>query len=230
MEGARRTNGVRMDLRIAAEALRVIKEERERRLKCLEAIDTEPAQDRWIFEDAPFLNELLLAILIGVRHQVERELVMLSARIADDSAPISPSDFDQKVQSERQILRNGKKGWNRLKARLNLDRFPDWVDGLEDLRLIVNSVKHGPWSTPEIELLNRLGLDTNASYAPIAESDELRQALLQRLGLPTTYGWHEIATEFLGRADRFVKQVASQSFIAPLVRSRVSFDPRESLR
>jgi hypothetical protein len=192
-------------------------------------LDPELAYDRWLFEDEPFLNELCLAVLIGIRHQIERELLLLSARVA--AAPMTRTDFEIRVRKERALLRGRKSGgWSRLESRLNLGSFPDWSGSLETLRLIVNSLKHDPWSTPEKDLLSRLQLSTAANYAPFAESDTIREALLAELGLSQSVGWCEIASEFVGRAERFVKSVGSQPLFAQVKRGPVSLNPDDFQR
>ncbi len=73
-----------MDTRLAKNIVKLIRGERQRRASLLEDMHPEAADDRWLFTDLPFVAELCLMLLVAMRHQVERELISLAARAADN--------------------------------------------------------------------------------------------------------------------------------------------------
>ena len=50
--------------------------------------DPDYAYDQWLFTDEPFVNELCLVLLVVIRHQLERELLGLLARVIVDAKEI----------------------------------------------------------------------------------------------------------------------------------------------
>lgn len=70
-----------MDTRVAKHVIDVIRAERDSRLARLVAEEPELANALWHVYDEPFINELCLMLLVAIRHQVERELVLLTARV-----------------------------------------------------------------------------------------------------------------------------------------------------
>jgi hypothetical protein len=56
--------------------------------------------------------------------------------------------------------------------------FGRWLCSfMETLRLLANCDKHNPSEEPEEQLLKHLALDESVPYAPLAESNSLREAL-----------------------------------------------------
>jgi hypothetical protein len=59
------------------------------------------AYDQWLFTDEPFVNEMCLMVLVALRHQVERRLVFIAARVDTGQLSISRKQYQQNVISER---------------------------------------------------------------------------------------------------------------------------------
>jgi hypothetical protein len=59
---------------------------------------------------------------------------------------------------------------------------------METLRLIANSNKHETSGRPDNDLLRHLELDLKRTYAPLAESDAVREALAG------TWAWRRTPT------------------------------------
>ena len=82
---------------------------------------------------------MCLTLLIAVRHQVERELVLIKAR-ANGGTTIPQKQYEQNVINERQQLRT--KGWKALEDSLQLGSLPQWNTSMKALELLANSIKH----------------------------------------------------------------------------------------
>ncbi|HEV7518689.1 MAG TPA: hypothetical protein VGR07_20525, partial [Thermoanaerobaculia bacterium] len=95
-----------MDPGILNEIVSVIKAERQRRLserqrtlsRLEDDLDQEIVYDQWLSEDIPLLNELCLMVLVTLRHEVERELVILAARSADGGREIDNPKYQENVK------------------------------------------------------------------------------------------------------------------------------------
>ena len=111
-----------METDILRHMIAVIKAEEQRRRALLEDEDPNFAYDQWLFTDAPFVNELYLILLVSLRHQVERELVGLAARAADDGKEISGQQYQKRVRE----LRIGKRwDWQEINNRLKPESCED---------------------------------------------------------------------------------------------------------
>jgi len=82
-----------METGILKEVIAVIRAEQQRRASLLTDEDPNFAYDHWLFKDEPFVNELCLMLLVTLRHHVERELVRLAARAADEGEEISGQQY-----------------------------------------------------------------------------------------------------------------------------------------
>jgi hypothetical protein len=111
---------------VAERMLGVIRVERERIRRDLEILAGEDhpyaadvAADDWDFHERPFINELCLLLLVSIRHEVERELVRIAARVGNGT-----------VEAWRCTLRR-KGGWEQLTNELQLKEFArmEWSDG-----------------------------------------------------------------------------------------------------
>jgi hypothetical protein len=87
-------------------------------------------------------------ILVTLRHELERELIKIAARIGDHE--ISGQKYQANVEEERAQLRK-KDGWKRLGRKLKLHELNghDGSKYVEALRVLANSYKHGPAMEPE---------------------------------------------------------------------------------
>jgi hypothetical protein len=114
-----------MNTAVVKDLIAVIRTERDRRITTLEDEHPDYPADRWLFTDEPFLNELGLVLLVAIRHQLERELIRLAARVTDDRHEMSGDEYRQRIEDERERLRTD--GWKFLIARLRLQAFPEWT-------------------------------------------------------------------------------------------------------
>jgi hypothetical protein len=199
----------------------VIRAEQKRILAHLDQEDQDIAYDQWLFHEGPFLNDLCLTVIVGIRHHVERELVQLAALTCGNGVVLSSKQYRQNVQTEREVLQ--RSGWAALIKKLHLDSFPEWKSSMKALQLLANSYKHDIWLVPETKMLAHFGLDQSLNYMPIPESDCFREGLAQYLGLPKERAdYCSIAEEFLNRAERFLQDVSKQPMMSGVKPGRVS--------
>lgn len=205
-----------MDTKFFKKIIDIIKVEEQRRSSLRADEDPDIAYDRELFEDAPFVNELCLMLLVALRHQVERDLVGLAARADDDGKKITAQQYREKVKQ----LQEGKQwNWKEIYKRLNIEKKPDF---LEALRCLANSYKHG--MEPNDELLECLKLNIEAKYAPLPESDLLRKGLAELFGLDKYMSYCDIATWFVDRTSDFLESVQSRTALSPVI---VSLNPKD---
>lgn len=95
-------------------------------------------------------------VLVGLRHQVERDMIRLAARLAAGGAEISTEEYEKNLRTERDLLRE-RDGWKRMSIRLDVQSCKE-NKLLEVLRLLSNSYKHDPFVKPEPKLLRLLNL------------------------------------------------------------------------
>lgn len=218
-----------METAILKEMIAVIEAEEQRRSSLLTDKDDNFAYDQWLFTDAPFVNELCLMLLVTLRHQVERELVWLAARATNDGKEISFQQYLEKVKLLRKQVRNPK-SWNeKIKNRLKLESFDEYRY-IDALRLLANSYKHDPSMEPNDDLLNRLNLETGVNYAPLPESDALRQGLAEFISLGKDTSCCDIAVRFVDIASDFLGNVQSRTRLSRVQPGRVSCNPKDFAR
>ncbi len=205
--------------------------------------------DQWLFTDAPFVNELCLMLLVALRHQVERELVLLSARLADDGDEISVEQYHNNVQKERKLLKK-RDGWKRVLKRLDVKPCKE-TKVLEVLRLLSNSYKHDPFVKPDIKLIKLLSLpsewpkkknatsDTTSGgsrspappkkkhYAALPESSSLQEAFAVFVGLGKDADYCDITERFVESTSKFLEGLKSRTKVRPFERGRVSLNPQD---
>jgi len=206
--------------------------EQERRTSLLNAEDPNFAYDQWLFRDEPFLNELCLMFLVTLRHQVERELVGLAARVAEDGKEISGQQYQEKVEKLRKTNRKGRNigwGWKEMKKRLKPESCKKY-DVIEALRLLANSYKHDLSMEPDGGLLTLLQLKTGVNYAPLPESDSLRRGLAGFIGLGKDAGYCDIAERFVDIASDFVAEVKRRTTLSKVEWGAVSLNPNDFAR
>lgn len=196
-----------MNTRLANDIVKVIRSEHQRRVSLLEGMHPEAADDHWLFTDLPFVAELCLMLLVAMRHQVERELVSLAARAADNGKEIIPAQYQKRV---KELQHNRRWNWTEINARLKL-KSCEGERQIEALRLLANSYKHDPSKKPDEDLLRLLNLETGVTYAPLAESDGLREGLALFIGLERDADYCDIAETFVTIVDRFIEDLQKKS-------------------
>lgn len=216
-----------METAILKEMIAVIEAEEQRRSSLLTDKDPNFAYDQWLFTDAPFVNELYLMLLVSLNHQVERELVGLAARAADDGKEISGQQYQEKVKKVNQLGKKGK--WKEIKNRLKPESCKEWAS-MEALRLLANSYKHDPSIEPNDKLLDKLNIETGVNYAPLPESNSLREGLAEFIGLGKDTGYCDIAARFVDIASGFLANVQSRTRLSRVQPGRVSFNPKDFAR
>jgi len=206
---------------ILKEMIAVIRAEQQRRASLLTEEDPNFAYDQWLFTDAPFVNELCLMLLVTLRHQVERELVSLGARAADEGAVISGQQYQEKVEQ----LRKGKGwDWKEIEDRLKLELWEGYAS-MKALRFLANPYKHDPSMEPNEDLLELLKLETGVSYAPLPESDSLREGFAGFIGLGKDTDYCEIAARFVDIASDFLANAQNRTKLSQVKRGPASLDP-----
>ena len=204
----------------------VIRTEEERRVSLLTDKDPNFAYDQWVFKDEPFVNELCLMLLVALRHQIERELIGLAARAADDGKEISVKQYQEKVKQ----LRKGKVwDWKEIRNRLKLESCEGYAS-MEALRLLANSYKHGPSMEPGEDLLKWLNLETGVIYAPFPESDTLREGFAAFSGLGKGATYCDIVDRFVDIASDFLAKVQSRTTLNRVKRGAASLNPIDFAR
>lgn len=215
-----------MNTDLARRMLALARQERDRRAE--NASQSPGYAEDWLLVDEPFVNEICLVVLVAVYHQIERELVLLGARIAPGRDVISHADYEANVQRIKAAVRDRPtNGWQDLTRCLDLTNRPEWKS-LQALRLIANGYKHDPFGGISGELLDHLGLSPTISespritYAGIADSLEFRERLAIYLGLAARSDYADIGEAFLSRAERFIGSIAELPQICRITSSRVS--------
>jgi hypothetical protein len=211
-------------LRVAKATIDVIRRERKRRRSRLPD-HPDAAYDQWLFWDTPFVNELCLLVLVAIHHQVERELIRMAAQKTDEGKPLSRAEYQEHLRLEHAKWKSDRKS---VIKKLKLDSFPVWNRDLEALRQLANSYKHTASRRPDDKLLNLLQLDLKRNYAPLAESDGIREGLAVYLKLKKDADYCAIASKLLLRADRFLTAVKQQPGLSKVNWGRVSFHPKDS--
>lgn len=179
------------------------------------------AYDEWQFHHEPFINDLCLMLLVTIRHQVERNLVKLAARVTGHGNPLDREEYVKRVTEERMALKTTDKGWKSLVSKLKLKSLPEWASSMETLRLVANNYKHAPSERPDVDLLRHLHLDRRRNYASLPESNAVRERLAKSVRLRTNADYCDIAEEMLRRA-RFLKDVAGQPGLSRVKPGRLS--------
>lgn len=217
-----------MDSSTARKIIEIIKNDRDVARDLLEKDIPEDASYIWQSHYEADYNEMCLALLVAVRHQVERELVLIAARVPDDRRELDQARYRHEVENERKRLKND--GWKGIIAKLQLETFSSWDSSMKLLQILVNLYKHDPWVTPDRELLSFLNLPMGVPYAPLAESQDVKEGLNAYLGLEERSNFCDIASELLDRADQFLAEVKSKTKRKKLKRHAVSLNPDTFLR
>lgn len=217
-----------MDTEVLKNMIAVIRTEQERRTSLLNSKDPNLACDQWMFTAGPFLSELCLMFLVTLRHQVERELVALAAQADDNGEEISGLRFKQKVE---QLKLRKKIGWDwkSICKRLKLKSCKKY-EFIEVLRLLSNLYKHEFSMEPDEKLLKKLKINTGVKYAPLPESDALREGLANFLGIGNDADCCDIAEQFVDIASEFLAQVESRTNLSQVKWSAVSLNPNDFAR
>jgi hypothetical protein len=210
-----------METGILKGMIAVIRTEQQRRVSLPTEEDPNFAYDRWLFTDEPFVNELCLMVLLTLRHQVERELVRLAARAAEDGKEINGEQY----QKNADLLRRGRAwDWKTIEARLRLKYCKDYAS-MEGLRLLANSYKHDPSMEPDEGLLKLLKLETGVNYAPLPESHSLQKGLAAFIRLREDANYCDIVERFVEIASGFLADAQNRTRVSPVRWDPASLNP-----
>lgn len=214
-----------MDAHVIRDIIDVIRTEQRRRASLLTDEDPNAAYDQWLFTDGPFVSEVCLMLLVGLWHQIDRELLGLAARAGDDGKDISPEEYQERVQR----LPQRKKCRAFISGALKLDSCEGFTS-LEALRLLANLYKHDFYMQPDKRLLRLLNLETGVDYARLPESDSVRERLAVFIGLGKDADYCDIAERFVYVAGRFLADVQSRTKLSRVRWGTLSNDPGDFAR
>jgi hypothetical protein len=192
----------------------VIRAEQQKRAEQLEGKDPNVADDQWLFTDEPFINEMCLLVMVGIRHDVERQLILLAGR-ANVGPKIDRTKYKLKVADIRKRVRSN--GLKFLESEFQLNNYPEWNGSMRTLQLLANCLKHEPTLEPDPELLEHLGLPLEPSgwavtgYMPLPESEDFRKGLAKSVDLPENSDFCSIAECFVREADSFLDALKSRT-------------------
>jgi hypothetical protein len=212
-----------MNKKLIRSLVEFVKTEERNRATARESMSPEAAYDHAIFYDNPLTNELYLLVLLFMWHDIEKEIVLASARSGvQDSSPISRDDFRKEV--ERLAGLTFEKRRIEIEKRLPTIDRPSW-DLLDLLRLLANSFKHDPFDKPDHRLLGRLSLAPNMNYATLAESGAVRYGLGRFLGIGDDVSFAEIVEEIRKRCGRILLMLQAGTLSRPFKPERMSLNP-----
>ncbi len=217
-----------VDTQILKDMITVIRTEQERRTSLLlQYKDPNLAYDQWLFTDGPFINELCFMFLVTLRHQIERELVLLAARSNENLKEISGQQYKERV-NQLQITNNKGKNigwdWKEIKKRLKLKTY-DKYEFIESLHLLSNLYKHDPSNKPNNELLNLIHLEIGINYASFTESDDFRKGFAKFIGLNEDADYCDISERFVDISKDFLLNVKGRANLSEVKWGAVSLDP-----
>jgi hypothetical protein len=215
-----------IDMNIFKDMIAVIKTEKERRMALLNGEDPDFADDKWLFTDAPFLNELCLVVLVALRHQVERELVGFAARVTGEGKEISSQRYRENVS---QLRPNNFVNWEIIKDRLDPESCTGY-ESMELLRFLANSYKHNQSMEPSQDLLKRLNLEVGVKYAPLPDSEALRKALATFISLDEYADFCDITDRFVEIVSCFLVDVQTRTTLSSVKWGPMSLKPSDMLR
>jgi len=204
-----------MDFDLITRFLNSIRAEGEERKAKYSDMDPEMADYERLFDRA-FLREFYLLVLVFIWHQVEKALVKLAAQ-ADKgvTTPIRVEDYAAEV---RRLSKPAARKEIRLRLGIEKGISSQHTVCWDILRPLVNSYKHDPFAEPSQELRNGLTLDPSAKYAPLAESDGVREALCRELGLPKDEQYSGITDAFVRSCSQFLADVKAKARLRPVER------------
>ncbi len=187
-----------MSVGFCKELIVVVRAEEERR-ESLPTDGSELAHCEWVWYERPLINGLYLMVLMTLRHHIEKNLVYLAARTADESVDNLKTKIGWK--------------WKEIIRRLELEVFEEY-ESMEVLRHLVNSYKHHPFEEPSEELLKLLKLEAG-SCASLPESNKLQKALAAFIGLGEDASYCDITERFVDLADSYLTNVENRAKLPP---------------
>lgn len=250
-QNAPRPIGFDLKAKVFNDMVSIFKAERKKRARqLLDHADPQLAGEHWMFTDEPFISELCLMLLVGLNHEVERELLNYAA-LADRDGRQRDDQEDRKNVEQRlvwkeltgremddkeyrnnveQLCKGHRLDWTEIRRRLKLeDRIGN--ECMVVLRDIANSYKHNPLMEPGEKLLKALQLQPGPpQYASLPESDDLRKALARFIDLREGADFCAIAEGFVEIVGTFLRDVQEHVMLRPRKRDPGSFDPREMSR
>jgi len=213
-----------MNTKLIRSLVEFVQTEEQNRAVARESMSPEVAYDHAIFYDNPLTNELYLLVLLFMWHDIEKEILLASARSGvHGSSAFSRDEFRNEV--ERLAGMSFKKRRIEIEKRLPTIDRRSW-DLLDLLRLLANSFKHDPFDKPDESLLKCLSLAPNMNYATLAESAAVRYGLGGFLGIGDDASFAEIVEEIRKRCDRILFMLHAGANPRPFDDERVSLNPR----
>lgn len=216
--------GAIMQSDILREMIDIVRKEENRRASLLTNDNPDFAYDQWSFTHEPFVNELCLLLLVGLRHQVERALLSLAARAADDGKDIADQTYNQRVTE----LKGESNTWKLIESRLGLESCKEWKI-MQLLRHLSNSYKHDFSGAPSNDLLKSLKLGTEVNYAPLPESQAVKESIARYIGLQDNASYCDISQRFVDKAMEFLDNVQKRNRLSNVRRKPVSLKPKTFL-
>jgi hypothetical protein len=203
--------------------IEIIRAEEQRRASPSRDEDPDFVNYRWLFIEGPFVNEMCLMLLVALRHQVERELVELAARALDHKEVISHEEYELEIEK---LKKPGSWDMKKIEGRLHLKGSVNYK-AIEALRLLANSYKHDPSMVPDKKLVEWLKIEMGVNYAPLPESDLLREGLAVFIGLNQDATYCDIAERFLSVATDFLLSIESRTELSEVRRGYASLNPKD---
>lgn len=218
-----------MEMLSFKEIIAVVKREEERRRSELDDKEPDYASDRWQYTDRPFFNGLYLMLLVHLRHQIERELLELAARVNKGVKQITRQQHLDNVEKLKRTSKKGNTlGWDCGKVRemLNMEHSEQY-GFLKPLQHLSNCYKHDFLTKPDDKLKKSLGLSMNVQYAPLDASDDVQKGFAKLLGLSEDAVYSEIAEKFIDIATDFLAEVKREkaTVLSEIKPSIASFNP-----
>lgn len=157
-------------------------------------------------------------LLVTLRHHVERQLVDFAARAVDGGKTISGNEYEARLQKMRRINSQGRSvGWKWEEINQPLGIGSKCLSGkekcVEALRLLANSYKHDPSIEPAEDLKNFLHLP-RVAYAPLPESDLVRQELGKLIGLSEDAPYWEIVEAYVAIVTDYLRELENRTSLS----------------
>jgi hypothetical protein len=232
-----------VETRVLKEMIDVVRTEENRRRQERADMYPEVAHDYLISTDRAFVAELCLMLLVALRHLVEKEMILLAARLAEDTGEISTEEYRKNVEKERKLLKE-RDGWKRIYIRLQITTGKE-IQILEVLQELSNSYKHNPFAKPDTKLLKLLNLclewpkektvtrnvsevssPKKKNYATMSESGELWRRLGNLVELDDAE-LCDITERFVERVGEFMNNLISRTKTRPFKREFASLNPQD---
>jgi hypothetical protein len=133
--------------------------------------------------------------------------------------------YKKNVHKTREELRRGK-GWKKLSTMLKLESCEGY-ESIEILRLLTNSYKHHPFMEPDRDLVKKLRIDTIVNFAPLLESDIIREKIADLIDLSSSSSYCDITERFIEITTRFLASVQVKIELSKIQLAPISLNPKD---